>query len=192
MKLIFATNNNNKLQEIRHILNHKYELLSLKDIGFHDDIEETESTIKGNSELKADFIFNKYKINCFADDTGLEIEALNGEPGVYSARYAGDNHDSQANMQKVLSKLEGIENRNAKFITVITLIYDNKKYFFEGVVNGTITTEKTGEHGFGYDPIFLPNGYSKTFAELSSELKNTISHRALAVKKLTDFFSIIN
>ncbi len=184
MKLIFATNNKNKLREISQILDQKYELLSLKDIGFEDDIEETESTIKGNSELKADFIYKKYKINCFADDTGLEIDYLNGEPGVFSARYAGESHNDNANIAKVLQKLDGIKNRKAQFVTVITLIIDGKKYFFEGIAKGEITEQKHGENGFGYDPIFRPNGYSKTFAEIPVSVKNQISHRAIATKKL--------
>ncbi len=189
MKLIFATNNKNKLREISQILNQKYELLSLKDIGFHDDIEETESTIKGNSELKADFINQKYKINCFADDTGLEIDYLNGEPGVFSARYAGDSHNDEANIKKVLQKLEGVKNRKAQFVTVITLILDDKKYFLEGIIKGEITEQKHGENGFGYDPIFRPEGYSETFAEISAETKNEISHRAIATKKLIELLN---
>jgi len=189
MKLIFATNNKNKLREISQILDKKYELLSLEDIGFNEDIEETESTIKGNSELKADFIYNKYKISCFADDTGLEIDYLNGEPGVFSARYAGESHNDSANVAKVLKKLDGVENRKAQFVTVITLIIDGKKYFLEGIVKGEITEQRHGENGFGYDPIFRPNGYSQTFAELPAKTKNQISHRGIATKKLIELLN---
>lgn len=189
MKLIFATNNQNKLSEINQILGNKFEVLGLKDIGFHDDIPETEPTIKGNSELKADFIYKKFAINCFADDTGMLVEALNGEPGVYSARYAGLPSNSEKNIQKVLTNLKGKQNRNAKFITVITLVLDGKKHYFEGVIEGEILHEKHGKSGFGYDPIFRPKGYSKTFAQMSADEKNKISHRGLAVQKLADFLS---
>jgi len=189
MKLIFATNNKNKLREISQILDKKYEILSLEDIGFKDDIEETESTIKGNSELKADFIYEKYKINCFADDTGLEIDYLNGEPGVFSARYAGESHNDNANIAKVLKKLDGIKNRKAQFVTVITLIIDGKKYFLEGIAKGEIIEQKHGKNGFGYDPIFRPEGYLETFAEIPVSVKNKISHRGIATKKLIELLN---
>ena len=189
MKLIFATNNKDKLREVREIFNEKYNILSLKDIGFFDDIAETEITIKGNSELKADYIFNKFNVNCFADDTGMEVEALNGEPGVYSARYAGEDCSYTDNVKKVLENLENKKNKNAKFITVITLIIDKKKYFFEGIVNGKIIDKPRGSKGFGYDPIFLPDGYNETYAEMDFKLKNKISHRGLAIQKLSEFLN---
>lgn len=187
MKLIFATNNKHKLEEINKALNNKIKLLSLSDIGFSDEIPETHETLEENSKEKAYHIYNKYKTNVFADDTGLEIEALNGEPGVYSARYAGEHCSFQDNMDKVLSKLEGIDNRKAKFRTVITLILEGQEYQFEGVVNGEITKIEHGEKGFGYDPIFRPNGFKDVFAEMSLDKKNEISHRGLAVKKLIEF-----
>lgn len=186
-KLVFATNNLHKLNEVSHILEGKVELLSLNDIKCDTDIPETADTLEGNALLKAQYIHIHYGLNCFADDTGLEIEALNNEPGVYSARYAGIDKDSEANMLKVLSKLEGIENRKAQFRTAISLIIDNNTFLFEGVIKGEIIKEKRGEEGFGYDPIFIPEGYNETFAELGGNIKNKISHRALAVNKLCDF-----
>jgi len=191
MKLIFATNNKHKLEEISKVLNNKFDLLSLSDIGFKEEIPETHETLEENSREKAEYIYNRFKTNVFADDTGLEIEALNGEPGVYSARYAGEHCSFTDNMNKVLSKLEGIENRKAKFRTVITLILDGKEYQFEGIVEGDITKTKHGIEGFGYDPIFRPNGYKETFAEINLNLKNKISHRGLAVKKLIEFLEKI-
>lgn len=188
-KLVFATNNSHKLEEVSHILGEKIELLSLKDIHCDVDIPETADTLEGNALLKAEYIYNNYGFNAFADDTGLEIKALNNEPGVYSARYAGEEKSAQANMLKVLEKLEGIENRKAQFRTAISLILDGKTYLFEGVIKGTIIKEKRGEAGFGYDPIFMPDGYDKTFAELGNEVKNEISHRALAVNKLCEFLA---
>ncbi len=188
MRLVFATNNKHKLSEMSSILGDKIELLSLKDINCDVDIPETADTLEGNAILKSEFIYNNYNINCFADDTGLEVEALNGEPGVYSARYAeGESHDSMANMKKLLSKLENVENRSAQFRTVISLILDGKKYVFEGIVKGRISKERKGDKGFGYDPIFIPEGYDKSFAELGEDVKNKISHRAKAVEKLIDF-----
>lgn len=185
MKLVFATNNAHKLEEISSILGDKIELLSLKDIGCHEDIPETADTLEGNALLKSSFIYRNYGLNSFGDDTGLEVEALGGAPGVYSARYAGgEGHDSQANMRKLLCELEGVENRKARFRTAISLILDGKEYLFEGIINGEIIKEKRGDSGFGYDPIFKPEGYEQTFAELGAEVKNEISHRALAVKKL--------
>jgi XTP/dITP diphosphohydrolase len=191
MKLIFATNNKHKLEEISKVLNNKFDLLSLSDIDFKEEIPETHETLEENSREKAEYIYNRFKTNVFADDTGLEIEALNGEPGVYSARYAGEHCSFTDNMNKVLSKLEGIENRKAKFRTVITLILDGKEYQFEGIVEGKITKTKHGIEGFGYDPIFRPNGYKETFAEINLNLKNKISHRGLAVKKLIKFLEKI-
>ena len=189
MKLVFATNNQHKLEEVSAILGNSIELLSLKDINCDTDIPETADTLEGNALLKAQYIYNNFGINCFADDTGLEIEALNNEPGVYSARYAGENKNPEANMLKVLDNLREKENRKARFRTVIALILNGKEYLFEGIVNGTIINEKRGESGFGYDPIFVPDTYSQTFAEMGNDIKNQISHRAEAVKKLTAFLS---
>ena len=192
MKLVFATNNAHKLEEISSILGDKIELLSLKDIGCHEDISETADTLEDNALLKSSFIYRNYGLNSFGDDTGLEVEALGGAPGVYSARYAGgEGHDSQANMRKLLCELEGVENRKARFRTAISLILDGKEYLFEGIINGEIIKEKRGDSGFGYDPVFKPEGYEQTFAELGAEVKNEISHRALAVKKLAQFLKEI-
>lgn len=188
-KLVFATNNAHKLEEIASILGNKIELLSLKDIGCQADIPETADTLEGNATLKAEFIHQNYGLDCFADDTGLEVEALNGEPGVYSARYAGNENDSEANMQKLLQNLMDKENRMAQFRTAICLIIDGEKHLFEGIVKGEIIREKRGKTGFGYDPIFVPEGYELTFAELGSDIKNTISHRAKAVEKLCAFLN---
>ena len=188
-KFVFATNNAHKLEEDTAILGDKIELLSMKDIHCHADIPETADTLEGNALLKARYIFENYNMDCFADDTGLEVEALNGAPGVYSARYAGPGHDSEANMNKLLHEMENKENRKARFRTVIALILNGKEYLFEGVVNGTIINEKRGGSGFGYDPIFVPDTYSETFAEMGNDIKNQISHRAEAVKKLTAFLS---
>ena len=188
-KFVFATNNAHKLEEVTAILGDKIELLSMKDIHCHADIPETADTLEGNALLKARYIFENYNMDCFADDTGLEVEALNGAPGVYSARYAGPGHDSEANMNKLLHEMENKENRKARFRTVIALILNGKEYLFEGVVNGTIINEKRGGSGFGYDPIFVPDTYSETFAEMGNDIKNQISHRAEAVKKLTAFLS---
>ena len=190
-KLVFATNNLHKLNEVSTILENKIELLSLNDINCHIDIPETSNTLEGNALLKAQYIYSNYKLNCFADDTGLEVEALNGEPGVYSARYAGDIHNSEANMLKLLHNMDGKENRQAQFRTVISLILDETEYQFEGIIKGKIITEKRGSSGFGYDPIFIPEGYDKTFAELGDEIKNKISHRAQAVNKLCKFLFTI-
>ena len=230
-KIVFATNNKHKLEEIRSILGEDFEVLSLNDIGCHEDIPETADTLEGNALQKAQYVFEKYGYDCFADDTGLEVQALGGEPGIYSARYAaldGDgsiSHDSEANMAKLLRKLEGIENRKARFRTVIALLThsqslpkggksdmisvnksnqtslpsggveggynpsprEGNRVDFEGIVNGSIIRERRGGEGFGYDPIFQPEGYDKTFAELGREIKNHISHRAKAVQKLADF-----
>lgn len=192
MKLVFATNNKNKLSEIKNALNESFELLSLADIDFKEEIPETHETIEENASEKSFYIYDRYKTNVFSDDTGLEIDALNGEPGVYSARYAGEQCSFQDNMDKVLNKLDGIENREAKFRTVISLIIDGKEFQFEGVVNGHITETEHGEKGFGYDPIFMPDGYNISFAEMSMEQKNKISHRGLAVKKLIEFLQSYN
>ena len=188
-KFVFATNNAHKLEEVSTILGSKIELLSMKDINCNVDIPETADTLEGNALIKAKYIFNNYHLDCFADDTGLEVEALNGAPGVYSARYAGDAHNSEANMQKLLSDLEGIENRKAQFRTVFALIIDGKDHLFEGIVKGVITKSRRGTSGFGYDPIFIPEGYTQTYAEMGNELKSKISHRALATNKLCNFLS---
>lgn len=191
-KLVFATNNAHKLEEVSAILGDKIELLSLNDINCHTDIPETADTLEGNALLKSSFIYNNYSLDSFGDDTGLEVEALNGAPGIYSARYAeGEGHDAQANMHKLLRELEGKENRKAQFRTVISLILDGKEYLFEGVIKGKIIREKRGDSGFGYDPVFVPQGYEQTFAELGNEIKNKISHRALAVQKLCEFLQSI-
>ena len=187
-KLVFATNNAHKLEEVAAILGDQVELLSLNDIGCQADIPETTETLEGNALLKSSYIYKNYHLDCFADDTGLEVEALNGAPGVYSARYAGgEGHDAQANMLKLLHELDGKENRKAQFRTAISLILDGKEYFFEGVIKGEIIKEKRGDSGFGYDPVFMPEGYDRTFAELGNDIKNQISHRALAVQKLCEF-----
>ncbi len=190
MKLVFATNNKHKLDEVRKITSHHpVEIVSLAEINCFDDIPETADTLEGNALQKAHYIQEKFGLNCFADDTGLEVEALNNAPGVYSARYAGPGHDSEANMKKLLHEMEGIENRKARFRTVIALVWNGKTYTFDGIVNGTITTTKRGENGFGYDPIFIPEGYEQTFAELGNDIKNQISHRAKAVEKLDEFLT---
>lgn len=189
MKLVFATNNLNKLKEIQHILGDRIELLSLSDIGCSEDIPETAPTLEGNALQKAMYVFAKYGYNCFADDTGLEIEALNGEPGVYSARYAGEEKSAEANMEKVLSRMKELKNRKARFRTVIAVVIDGKKTLMDGIVEGEILTEKHGTDGFGYDPIFQPIGWTKTFAEMDLATKNQISHRSRAVQKLVTFLN---
>ena len=188
LTLVFATNNAHNLEEVSAILGDQVELLSLNDIGCQTDIPETAETLEGNALLKSSYIYKNYHLDCFADDTGLEVEALNGAPGVYSARYAGgEGHDAQANMLKLLHELDGKENRKAQFRTAISLILDGKEYLFEGVIKGEIIKEKRGDSGFGYDPVFMPEGYDRTFAELGNDIKNQISHRALAVQKLCEF-----
>ena len=199
MKIVFATNNQHKLQEIRDILGSEFEIVSLKDIGCDVDIPETGNTLEENAMQKAQYVYDHYNLSCFADDTGLEVEALNGEPGVHSARYAeGTDHDSEANLAKLLRNLEGKDNRKARFRTVIALIQKQdvcpcgctsikKVNRFEGIVDGSIATEKHGTAGFGYDPIFVPEGYDKSFAELGESIKNGISHRARAVAKLAEY-----
>lgn len=202
MRIVFATNNAHKLQEIREILDPQFEIVSLSDIGCHEDIPETGSTLEENARQKAEYVFNHYHLSCFADDTGLEVDALGGEPGVHSARYAeGTDHNSEANMAKLLRKLGNNPNRKARFRTVICLIEQSKttsttnlapsgrglETFFEGKVEGRIGYKKHGTEGFGYDPIFIPNDYDKSFAELGEDIKNQISHRARAVKKLAEY-----
>ncbi len=189
-KLVFATNNAHKLDEIRAILGDKIEVLSLKDINCDADIPETADTLEGNAALKAEYIYKNYGLDCFADDTGLEVEALGGAPGVYSARYAGgDGHDSEANMRKLLQELDGEHNRKAQFRTVICLIEKGEEHLFEGIVKGSIIEQKRGASGFGYDPVFMPEGYEETFAEMGNAEKNKISHRARAVEKLCEYLN---
>ncbi|MGB0891971.1 MAG: non-canonical purine NTP diphosphatase [Flavobacteriaceae bacterium] len=189
MKLVFATNNLNKLAEVQKMLPTTIQLLSLKDINCFDDIEETANTLEGNAKIKANHITEKFGYNCFADDTGLEVDSLNGEPGVYSARYAGEPANAENNMQKLLIELNDKENRKAQFRTSICLNLNGKQFLFDGICKGDILTQKQGEKGFGYDPIFKPKEYSQSFAEMSSEEKNKISHRGLAIQKLVDFLS---
>jgi len=187
MKLVFATHNQHKLQEIKMLLPKSIELVSLADINCTEEIEETAQTLKENSLLKAKYIYEKYKLNCFSDDSGLEVEALNGAPGVYSARYAGLQKNEDDNNQKILTELKNKTNRKACFKTVITLIQDGVEHFFEGVIEGEIVHEKQGTQGFCYDPLFKPAGFDITFAQMSAQEKNRISHRALAVNKLVNF-----
>ncbi|MBQ7878809.1 MAG: non-canonical purine NTP diphosphatase [Bacteroidaceae bacterium] len=187
MKLVFATNNRHKLEEVRAILGNSIQVLSLNDINCHDEIPETAETLEGNALIKARYIYENYGCNCFADDTGLEVDALNGEPGVYSARYAGNNNDSEANMHKLLQNLTGENNRKAQFRTVIALIINGEENIFDGIVKGSISEIKKGDSGFGYDPIFIPEGFSESFAQMTSEQKNSISHRYRATEKLNDY-----
>jgi XTP/dITP diphosphohydrolase len=187
MEIVFATNNVNKIKEIRHILGDSFKLLSLHDLGIFEDIPENEPTLEGNAIHKARAVNRMLNKDVFADDTGLEIEALNGQPGVHSARFAGENKDSDANIDKALLMMGETENRNARFRTVIALILNGKEYLFEGIVNGRIIKEKRGKAGFGYDPVFIPEGMTKTFAEMSLDEKNRISHRARAFEKLKGF-----
>ncbi len=189
MKLVIASNNAHKLQEIREIIGNRYELVGLNEIGCFEDIPETGETLEINALQKSNYIYSNYKLSCFADDTGLEVDALNGEPGVYSARYAGEERLASNNIKKLLTNLRGVSNRDAQFRTVISLILEGKEYQFEGVVRGTISDDVRGDKGFGYDPIFVPNGYSQSFAEMSESIKNDISHRALAVNKLVNFLN---
>lgn len=187
MKLNFATNNNHKLKEVQEVLGDSFQIESLHELGIHEDIPENQQTLEGNALQKARFLYKRTGESCFADDTGLEVEALNGAPGVYSARYAGESKNSLDNMALLLKNMEGKQNRKARFRTVIALILDGKEYFFEGIVNGVITEQPRGTAGFGYDPLFVPDGYATTFAEMDSESKNAISHRGLAVEKLAAF-----
>lgn len=183
-KLVFATNNPNKLKELQALVGDKYQLLGLKEIGCFEEIPEEQPTLEGNARQKAFYVYEKYGYSCFADDTGLEVDALNGEPGVYSARYAGEEKDADANMNKLLRKMAKINKRKARFRTVISLVINGEENQFEGIAEGEITKEKHGDCGFGYDPVFLPDGYSKTFAEMELYEKNKISHRGRAVQKL--------
>ena len=189
MKLVFATNNANKLTEVQKMLPKSIQLLSLKDINCFDEIEETATTLEGNAHLKANYISEKFGYNCFADDTGLEVESLNGKPGVYSARYAGEPANAENNMNKLLHALENKTNRKAQFRTAIALHLNGEKHLFEGICKGDITSSKQGKKGFGYDPIFQPEHFEQTFAEMNAESKNKISHRGIAVQKLVAFLS---
>ncbi|MGB0896809.1 MAG: non-canonical purine NTP diphosphatase [Flavobacteriaceae bacterium] len=188
MELVFATNNNNKLQEVQAMLDN-ITLTTLNDINCTEDIPETSPTIKGNAIQKINYITQYYSADGFADDTGLEIEALNNEPGVYSARYAGEEKSAEANMNLVLERLQNHTNKKARFVTVIALNLNREQYLFEGICNGTITSDKRGEKGFGYDPIFIPDGFTKTFAEMSQDEKAQVSHRGKAVRQLIDFLN---
>lgn len=191
MKIVFATNNPHKVAEVNEVLGDAFQIILLQEIGCEEDIPETQPTLEGNALQKARYVKENYGTDCFAEDTGLEIEALNGEPGVITARYAGPSRDPYSNINLVLNKLHNKENRNAQFRTVIALILNGEEYLFEGIVKGTIALEKRGTGGFGYDPIFVPEGYDQTFAELSSEIKSEISHRARATRKLTVFLQNI-
>lgn len=191
MKLVFASNNQNKINEIKAMLPKSIELLSLKDINCNEDIPETAKTIEGNAILKANYVTQKYNLPCFADDTGLEVEALNGEPGVFSARYAGENKNSDDNMNKLLENLKDKTNRNAQFKTVIALNLNSEQHLFEGIAKGKIISERKGEKGFGYDPIFVPEGFTSTFAEMEMSKKAKLSHRGKATQKLIQFLNSI-
>lgn len=191
-KLVFATNNLHKIAEIQHIIGNQLQLLSLKDIQFEGDIPETSPTIEGNAIQKANFIHDRFSLNCFADDTGLEVEALDGAPGVYSARYAGKNATYMDNVNKLLQEMNNVKNRKASFKTVIALFWEGQLYHFTGKIHGIITTETSGDSGFGYDPVFLPDGYQQTFAEMDASLKNKISHRAIATQKLIKFIRSVS
>lgn len=185
--IVFATNNKHKIEEIQAILGEEFSITPLSDIGCNEDIPETSMTIEGNASQKARYVNEKYKVDCFADDTGLEVDALGGKPGVNSARYAGPGHDFDANVTKLLKELNGHLSRRARFKTVISLVTDDNEILFDGVINGIIINERRGTKGFGYDPVFVPDGYEQTFAEMPAELKNAISHRAIATKKLVKY-----
>lgn len=185
--IVFATNNAHKIAEIQDILNDEFRIIPLSEIGCTEDIPETSLTIEGNASQKAHYVNDKYKVDCFADDTGLEVDALGGKPGVNSARYAGPGHDFEANVTKLLKDLTGQLSRRARFRTVISLVTDDNEILFDGIINGIIINERRGSKGFGYDPVFIPDGYQQTFAEMSPELKNTISHRAIATRKLIKY-----
>ena len=186
-QLVFATNNAHKLDEVRNIVGDTFDILSLEQIGCHDDIEETADTFEGNALIKARYIKEKYGYDCFADDSGLEITALGGAPGVFSARFSGEAHNSEKNMDKVLSLMQGASDRSARFRTVAALVIGNREYTFEGEIKGQILEERRGKGGFGYDPIFVPEGYNESFAQLGMDIKNGISHRARAVAKLAEY-----
>lgn len=188
-EIVFATNNQHKLEEIKAILGDKWKILSLNDIDCHDEIEENGATFEENALIKAKYIYEKYHLNCFADDSGLEVKALNNEPGIYSARYNGIDRDSEKNIDKLLKNMEGITDRKARFRTVIAYIDRGNNYYFEGIINGDITLKREGNGGFGYDPVFKPEGYDNTFGELGQDIKNNISHRAIAMQKFIVFLN---
>lgn len=191
MRLCFASNNEHKLNEIQKAIGGDIQLVSLNQIGCYEELPETRDTLEGNSLQKAEYVFSHFQIPCFADDTGLEVEALQGAPGVYSARYAGEQRNSNDNIDLLLKNLKGVSDRKAQFRTIITLLgFESGPLFFEGIIRGEIITERRGTAGFGYDPIFVPDGFSRTFAEMSLEEKNQLSHRALAVRKLIDYFAV--
>jgi XTP/dITP diphosphohydrolase len=190
--LVFATNNAHKLIEVRNAVGNRFSILSLADIGCFVDIPETADTLEGNASIKSKHIYDRYGVDCFADDTGLEVEHLGGKPGVWSARYAGDEHNHEKNIEKLLREMAGATNRKAQFRTVISLIINGTEFLFEGVASGTILNEKHGDRGFGYDPVFQPDGFSSSFAEMDLEAKNKISHRGLAVGKLAAFLETLN
>jgi XTP/dITP diphosphohydrolase len=190
-ELCFATNNKHKIVEVSQMLEGKFKLLSLEEIGCQVELPEEQDTLEGNSQQKAEYVWNNFQVSCFADDTGLEVEALNGEPGVYSARYAGSQRSDTDNIQLLLDNLKDQQNRKARFRTSITLILDGEKHQFEGIVNGSITQGWKGNKGFGYDPVFIPEGYDQTFAEMTSEQKNVISHRGRAIQKLVDYLNTL-
>lgn len=192
MKIVFATNNAHKLSEVAQVVGEKFELVTLRECGITEDIPENEPTLEGNALAKARYVYSRTGLNCFADDTGLEVDALGGEPGVRSARYATDGHDDKANKRLLLERMQGVGNRAAQFRTAVALIMDGEEYLFEGIVRGDIATEEHGEGGFGYDPLFFPEGGAKTFAEMSAEAKNEISHRGSAVRKLAEFLQNIS
>ena len=189
MKIVFATNNAHKLREVQQTVGDKFEIVSLRECGVVEDIPENEPTLEGNALAKARYIYSRTGLSCFADDTGLEVDALGGEPGVRSARYATDGHDDEANKRLLLERMEGKENRGAQFRTAMALILDGEEFLFEGVVRGEILTQECGDGGFGYDPLFAPEGHSESFAEMSAEEKNAISHRGRAVRKLAEFLN---
>ena len=191
-RIVFATNNAHKLSEVKAVLGDGYELVTLREVGITEDIPETGATLDENASIKARYVFERTGLDCFADDTGLEVEALDGAPGVHSARYATDGHDFAANNRKLLRELEGKSNRKARFRTVISLIIDGMERQVEGIVEGEIATSESGAEGFGYDPLFIPEGYDRTFAEMSAEEKNAISHRGRAVAKLVEFLQTEN
>lgn len=186
-EICFATNNKNKIAEVSQMLQGRYKLLSLEEIGCHVELPEEQDTLEGNSRQKAMYVWDNFKVDCFADDTGLEVKALDGAPGVYSARYAGPQRDNNDNIKHLLQNLAGKQDRSAQFRTYITLILNGQEHQFEGIVNGHITEEWKGDKGFGYDPVFIPDGYTKTFAEMNSEEKNAISHRGKAMQQLISF-----
>ncbi|HUX53039.1 MAG TPA: non-canonical purine NTP diphosphatase [Williamwhitmania sp.] len=191
MKLVFATQNRHKLQEVQSMLGDNFDLIDLSQLNFFDDIPETKDTIEGNAAQKSWFVYSKFGLSCFADDTGLEVEALDGAPGVYSARYAGPGKSSQDNLQKLLREMAGVSNRKARFKTVMALILNGTEYLFEGIVDGKIILESRGAGGFGYDPVFIPDGYLQTFSEMPTDLKNSISHRARAMAALSSFLKSV-